>query len=95
MGRLDASYSAADCFATGPVLSDYRGRTPAEPATSLIDSLIGPGRYRPWSENTSWRVRIEQKRHAEAGREIMRVANLLEDKAAAQQLEQAGARRTA
>jgi len=39
--------------------------------------------------------RIEPKRYAEAGREIMRVANLLEDKAAAQQLEQAGARRTA
>jgi hypothetical protein len=38
---------------------------------------------------------IEPKRYAEAGPEIMRVAKMLEDKAAAQQLEQAGARRTA
>ena len=37
----------------------------------------------------------EQTRHAEAGQEIVRVAKVLEDKSAAQQLEQAGARRTA
>lgn len=33
---------------------------------------------------------IEQKRYAEAGPEIMRVAKVLEDESAAQQLEQAG-----
>ena len=58
--------------------------------------MIGLGLYKAMEcKQFLAREGIEQKRYAEAGPEIMRVAKVLGDKSAAQQVEQAGARRTA